>query len=61
MKVYIDSVTKEQPSEKNMEPDCGYCWDRRKKRNVELFFLDRANNMRPCVYCPICGRKYEQE
>lgn len=37
--------------------ECGYCWDKRKKRSFELFFLDRANNIRLCEYCPICGRK----
>lgn len=41
------------------DPECGFCWDRRKKKTIELFFLDRANNMRPCEYCPICGRKLQ--
>jgi len=38
---------------------CGYCWDNRKKKNKELFFLDAANNMRICTYCPSCGRYLE--
>lgn len=43
------------------EPYCGYCWDKRKQKRKELFFLDHANNMRVCLYCPSCGRKYEEE
>lgn len=39
---------------------CGFCWDKKKKRDKELFFLDAANNMRVCNYCPYCGRKYEE-
>lgn len=47
----------------NNEPEfgCGFCWDRRKQKNKELFFLDAANNMRVCSYCPSCGRKYEED
>jgi len=43
------------------EIGCGFCWDKKRKKNKELFFLDAANNMRPCTYCPYCGRKYEEE
>lgn len=57
MKNYTDERI-EQP-EVNTEPECGFCWDKRKKKDIELYFFDRANNMRPCAYCPICGRKYE--
>jgi hypothetical protein len=32
-----------------------------KKNEKELFFLDAANNMRICNYCPSCGRKYNEE
>jgi len=42
------------------EIGCGYCWDKKRKKNKELFFLDAANNMRVCNYCPYCGRKYEE-
>ena len=35
---------------------CGFCWDKKKKKEKELFFLDAANNMRPCLFCPYCGR-----
>ena len=44
-----------------LEIGCGFCYDKKKKRDKELFFLDTANNMRPCIYCPYCGRKYEEE
>lgn len=40
---------------------CGFCWDKKRKKSKELFFLDSANNMRVCDYCPSCGRKYEEE
>jgi len=59
MKVYTENI--EQQPEVNMEPECGFCWDRRKKKDIELYFLDRANNMRPCKFCPICGRKYAED
>ena len=26
----------------------------------ELYFLDAANNMRVCTYCPSCGRKFDE-
>lgn len=38
---------------------CGFCWDKKRQKSKELFFLDAANNMRPCNYCPHCGREYE--
>ena len=39
------------------ELGCMYCYDNRTKQNIELYFFDRANNMRVCGYCPFCGRK----
>lgn len=39
---------------------CGFCWDSKYKTDKELFFLDTANNMRPCAYCPACGRKFNK-
>ena len=44
----------------NDEFGCGFCWDKKKNKDKELFFLDAANNMRPCTYCPSCGRKYTE-
>lgn len=59
MKYYEqEENTKEVLTE--VEIGCGFCWDRKRKRDKELFFLDAANNMRPCNYCPYCGRKYEE-
>ena len=40
---------------------CGFCWDKRKLRTKELFFLDAANNMRQCYYCPNCGRALQED
>lgn len=40
---------------------CGYCIDRRHRKEIELFFLDAANNMRVCHYCPWCGRPYNEK
>lgn len=63
MKIYKDEY------DKMLHPDtpiteeeigCGFCWDKKKKQEKELFFLDAANNMRVCNYCPYCGRKYEE-
>jgi hypothetical protein len=56
---YASQEPETQPIE--IEIGCGFCWDRRKKKNKELFFLDAANNMRVCNYCPSCGRKYSEE
>ena len=51
------------PKDTIAEPEfgCGFCWDKRKQRSKELFFIDAANNMRICNYCPYCGRAYEEE
>lgn len=47
--------------EKILDFGCGFCWNPKRKQSKELFFLDSANNMRLCIYCPYCGRKYEEE
>ena len=49
-----------QPPIIEEEFGCGFCWDKKKDKSKELFFLDAANNMRVCQYCPYCGRKYEE-
>ena len=59
MKYYEDDNTN-VPQTQELEFGCGYCWDKKRKKNKELFFLDAANNMRICNYCPYCGRKYEE-
>ena len=43
------------------EEYCDFCWDRKKKCDKELFFLDKANNLRICSFCPNCGRAYIDE
>ena len=50
----------ETPEEVVTEYGCGFCWDKKKNRNKELFFLDKANNLRVCYFCPNCGRAYEK-
>lgn len=64
MKYYIEQEyyeNQESQEEIQEEYGCSYCWDRRKNKERELFFLDHANNMRICNYCPSCGRKYNEE
>lgn len=55
--LYFD--TEENEPETKVEPEfgCGFCWDKRKRHDIELWFIDRANNMRVCSFCPSCGRK----
>jgi len=65
MKFYSDeeflaSQDTQQRLEAEDEFGCNFCYDKRKKKNKELFFFDQANNLRVCVYCPYCGR-YIQE
>lgn len=64
MKLYKDEYEQmlSQETAQNVEVEfgCGFCWDKRKKKDKELFFIDAANNMRVCNYCPYCGRKYEE-
>ena len=57
---YLNEVNPKQ-LENQLEYGCGYCWDKKRNREKELFFLDAANNMRICTYCPSCGRKYNEE
>ena len=66
MKFYTDEsynsyVENNQQNIVELEFGCGFCWDKKKKRDKELFFLDAANNMRVCHYCPSCGRKYSEQ
>ena len=56
MKYYYEEPEVETTSTQESEFGCGFCWDKKRKRDKELFFLDAANNMRVCDYCPSCGR-----
>ena len=62
-KYYDDELDYDETSQQSIEPQigCGFCWNNRRKKNRELFFLDSANNMRICVFCPYCGRNLEEE
>ena len=57
---YYEDELESKEEEVQLEFGCGFCWDKRKKRDKELYFLDAANNMRVCVYCPYCGRRYSE-
>ena len=35
---------------------CEFCWDAKAKKPIEIYFFDKANNMRLSNYCPNCGR-----
>lgn len=62
MKYYEENDDYETPQEYVEEEfGCGFCWDRRKNKTKELFFLDAANNMRLCNFCPYCGRSLTTE
>ena len=57
---YLQSQGLQEEETTNKEEfGCGFCWDKRRNKSKELFFLDAANNMRVCAFCPSCGRKYE--
>lgn len=57
---YYASQKESATIENEEEFGCKFCWDKRRQKEKELFFLDAANNIRVCNYCPYCGRKYEE-
>ena len=63
MKYYEAEELWPQDAQPQLEEEqyCDFCWDRKKKRDKELFFLDKANNLRICSFCPNCGRAYTSE
>lgn len=63
MKKFYDEESyyaSQEPISTNIEEEfgCRFCWDKRRNKEKELFFLDAANNMRICNFCPYCGRQY---
>lgn len=58
---YYEEEAYTEPQQPIQETFCDFCWDRKKQCDKELFFLDRANNLRICTYCPNCGRMYTNE
>lgn len=57
---YYDDEQTVQPAYRAQEQEfgCSFCYDNRAKKDIEIYFFDRANNMRISVYCPYCGRKF---
>lgn len=55
---YKELAPIEQPQQEE-EEKCGFCYDNKHHANIDLYFFDRANNMRICKYCPNCGRFLE--
>lgn len=39
---------------------CNFCFDKHTKKDIEIFFFDRANNLRICNFCPYCGRQIKE-
>lgn len=56
---YYTPTIKQKPSYRANEQEfgCEFCWDNKAKKNNDIYFFDRANNMRLSIYCPYCGRK----
>ena len=64
MKYYSEEeyfASQEEVKQPTTEFGCGFCWDKKRNKEKELFFLDNANNMRVCNFCPYCGREYNEE
>lgn len=45
---------------REQELGCAFCYDSRTKKEIEIYFFDRANNMRLATFCPSCGRKFQE-
>ena len=58
---YLNVLNANEQEKELPEFGCGFCWDKKRNKEKELFFLDKANNMRICLYCTNCGRKYSEE
>lgn len=58
-----DDYMEEEPVvwREEQEFGCPYCFDNKAKKEIDIYFFDRANNMRLCSYCPACGRHMEGE
>ncbi len=56
---YEENFTQEVEAEE--EYGCAFCWDKKKNREIEIYFFDRANNLRLCRFCPNCGREYLED
>lgn len=58
---YYEEKPKQIPSYRanKQEFGCEYCWDNRAKKDIEIYFFDKTNNLRLCSYCPSCGRNFD--
>ncbi len=63
-KSYFDDDFEEKSQTNNFPAQkqfgCGFCWNAKRNQSKELYFLDAANNMRVCLFCPYCGRDYSK-
>ncbi len=54
---YEEEVQEEETTP--LAPLCPYCIDKKTKKEIPIWYMDKANNLRISAYCPACGRKYE--
>ena len=47
--------------EEYIEFGCSFCYDAKKDKEKEIFFIDAANNLRLSKFCPWCGRMFSLE
>lgn len=57
---YYEDKPEQRPAYRANEQDfgCKFCWDNRTKKDIDIYFFDRASNMRLSKYCPYCGREF---
>ena len=62
MKYYYNDYDEVEQEQEEYTPPvqlCPYCIDKKTKKEIPIWYMDKANNLRISAYCPACGRKYE--